>query len=122
MADGCGQVVLVEDDTGMREALERVLVAAGFGVSAFASAEAALQDRATLDANCLVLDIHLPGLSGFELYERLVGVGRKPAVVFITARDDALYQDRARRLGALDYLVKPFSGRALSEIVAKAFV
>lgn len=116
-----GPVVLVEDDVGMREALERVLVATGFLVTGFDSAESALQDRCTLDARCLVLDIHLPGLSGFEFYERLVGVGRKPPVIFITARDDALYQARAEQLGALAYLVKPFSGHALSGIVAKAF-
>ncbi|MEO8136439.1 MAG: response regulator [Betaproteobacteria bacterium] len=121
MAAGSGRVALVEDDAGMREALERVLVAAGFMVSAFSSAEAALLDRSTLDSDCLVLDIHLPGLSGFELYERLVAVGRKPPVIFITARDDPVHQDRARQLGALDYLVKPFSGRALSAIVSKAF-
>lgn len=120
MSVGQGQVVLVEDDVGMREALERVLVASGFVVSAFASAEAALQDGHTLDARCMVLDIQLPGLSGFEFCERLVALGGRPAVIFITARDDALQRSRAKHLGALDYLVKPFSGRALSALVAKA--
>lgn len=122
MATARGPVVLVEDDVGMREALERVLAATGFVVKGFDSAEAALQDRGTVDARCLVLDIHLPGLSGFEMYERFVAVGRRPAVIFITARDDALHQDRAAQLGALGYLVKPFLGRTLSAVVAKAFV
>ena len=91
-ATGRGLVVLVEDDVGMREAVQRVLAATGFVVTDFASSEAALQDCVTLDAHCLVLDIHLAGLSGFEMYERLVALGRKPAVIFITGRDEAINQ------------------------------
>ncbi|MEO8739246.1 MAG: response regulator [Casimicrobiaceae bacterium] len=116
-----GLVVLVEDDISMREAVERVLSATGFVVTSFDCAESALEDRTTLDACCVVLDVHLPGISGFEMYERLIAVGRKPAVIFITARDDVFTKDRATKLGALGYLVKPFSGRALSEVVAGAF-
>jgi FixJ family two-component response regulator len=113
-------VVVVEDDAGMRDAIHRVLEATGFAVTDFAAAEAALQDHATREAHCLVLDIHLPGISGFELYERLGELGSKPPVIFITARDDIRNQERAKQLGALDYLVKPFSGRALAAIVARA--
>ena len=104
----------------MRDAIHRVLQATGFAVTGFASAEAALQDHTTREAHCLVLDIHLPGISGFELYERLGETGSKPPVIFITARDDIRNQERAAQLGALDYLVKPFSGRALAAIVARA--
>ena len=85
------------------------------------SAEAALQDEATGKAHCLVLDIHLPGISAFQsYYERLGQTGSKPPVIFITARDDTRTQERAAQLGALDYLVKPFSGRALAATVARA--
>ncbi|MEO8303525.1 MAG: response regulator [Betaproteobacteria bacterium] len=122
MPDARGLVVLVEDDTGMRDAAERVLAATGFEVLGFDSAESALQDRATLDARCLVLDVHLPGISGFELYERLLAVGRKPAVVFISARDDTHTKVRSTQFGALAFLVKPFSGHTLCAVVAKAFV
>ena len=104
----------------MRDAIRRVLQATGFAVTGFASAEAALQDEATREAHCLVLDIHLPGISGFELYERLGELGSKPPVIFITARDDVRNQERAVQLGALDYLLKPFSGRVLAAIVARA--
>jgi len=116
-----GPVVLVEDDAGLREALERVLAATGFAVCGFGSAEAALGDRATTKARCLVLDIQLPGISGFELYERLATGDNEPAVVFITAHDLPVNHDRARQLGAIGYLIKPFSGRELAAIVAKAF-
>ena len=114
------QVVIVEDDEGMRDAIHRVLQASGLAVTGFASAEAALLDRATREAGCLVLDIHLPGISGFDLYERLAAAGSKPPVVFVSARDDARNRERAFQLGALSYLVKPFSSRALADIVARA--
>ena len=104
----------------MRDAIHRVLQATGFAVTGFASAEAALQNHATREAHCLVLDIHLPGISGFELYEQLGETGSKPPVIFITARDNIRNQERAAQLGALDYLVKPFSGRASAAIVARA--
>ena len=104
----------------MRDAIDRVLQATGFAVTAFPTAEEALQDRDTREAHCLVLDIHLPGISGFELYEQLGAMGSKPPVIFITARDDMRNQERAAQLGALDYLVKPFSGRALAAIVSRA--
>ena len=120
MTTGRKRVVIVEDDKGMRDAIHRVLEATGFAVAGFASAESALQDAGTRDAGCLVLDIHLPGISGFELYERLAAPGRRLPVVFITARDDARNRERAFQLGALSYLVKPFSSRALAEIVARA--
>jgi FixJ family two-component response regulator len=112
---------LVEDDLSMREAIERVLTAASFTVMAFESAEAALSDRTTLDAPCLVLDLHLPGLSGFEMYQRILDLGQSPPVIFITARDNATTRNRAVQYGALGYLVKPFSGHALSAVVARAF-
>jgi FixJ family two-component response regulator len=120
MTTGRGPVIVVEDDRGMRDAIHRVLQAAGFAVVGFATAEAALQDRGMREACCLVLDIHLPDVCGFELYERLGALGLKRPVIFITARDDMRNRERAVQLGAFDYLVKPFSGRALAAIVARA--
>ena len=117
---GQGRVVVVEDDAGMREATVRVLEATGFAVTGFASGEAALHDRGTVQACCLVLDIHLPDISGFDLYGRLGAMGSKSPVIFITARDDTRTRQRAIELGALDYLVKPFSGRELAAIVTRA--
>ena len=120
MTTGRRPVIVVEDDAGMRDAIYRVLDAAGFAVTGFATAEAALQDRSIRQACCLVLDIHLPDISGFELYERLGATGSRPPVIFITARDDARNHERAAQLGALGCLIKPFSGRALAAIVARA--
>ena len=103
----------------MREAIVRVLEATGFSVAGFATGEAALHDHTAVHARCLVLDIHLPDISGFDLFERLGALGSKSPVIFITAREDARTRERAVGLGALEYLVKPFSGRELAAIVTR---
>src|SRR5262245_44534165 len=84
-----GAIVVVEDDEGMRSAAQRVLNAAGFRAEAFASAESLLESGAADGAACMVLDIHLPGLSGFELCHEFVRTGTAyPPVIFITGHDD----------------------------------
>ena len=71
-------------------------------------------------ADCLVLDIHLPGMSGFELYRRLALAGKVMPAVFITARDEPAVRDEAERLGgAGSYLPKPFSGRDLLDAITQ---
>src|SRR5262249_5154151 len=86
-----------EDDASMSQAIERVLQAGGFAAVLFASAEAAL-DADAAAADGLVLDIHLPGMSGFELYRRLA-VDRALTVLFVTARDEPAVREEAEGLG-----------------------
>jgi FixJ family two-component response regulator len=113
-------VVLVEDDIGMRLALKRVLVIAGFNVEAFVSAEECLAEGAALNADCLVCDLHLPGASGFELSRHLTQVGSDVPVIFITAHDTEAVRGEAKRIGARGYLAKPFEGRVLVGVVSEA--
>jgi len=114
-------IVVVEDDDGMRRAFERVLNAAGFHALVFASAEALLQSSAADSAACLVLDIHLPGLSGFELRRELARLGAgQPPVIFITGQDEPSARDQAEALRAAAYLPKPFAGRTLVDAVTRA--
>ena len=115
-----GPIVVVEDDLAMREALERVLGAAGFSTAAFASGEALLDASAASGAACLVLDIHLPGLSGFELQRRLSETGFRRPVIFITAHDEPGSRVQAASLGAAAYLTKPFPGKELLQAVHAA--
>src|SRR5262245_1391206 len=115
-----GRIFVVEDDEGMRLALERLLLAGGYPVSTFASAEALLLSKARLTAGCLVLDVRLPGLSGPELHERLAEQGLHAPVIFMTAHDDAKTRERAQACGPVAYLQKPFAGRLLLEAVARA--
>jgi FixJ family two-component response regulator len=112
-----GKIVIVEDDPAMGEALQRLLSAAGFSVSRFLSAEDMLDSRVAAEAACLVVDVHLPGISGFELSRRLVQSGNRIRVVFITAHDDEQTRDEAIHAGAEAYFTKPFPGRQLIEVL-----
>jgi FixJ family two-component response regulator len=120
VADQHQSIVVVEDDPGMKKAIERLLRAAGFHPVSFTSAEELLQTRAADSAACLVLDIHLPGLSGLELARLLIGSGRAKPVIFITGQDETSLRDEALQLGCIDYFRKPFDGSALLEAIRKA--
>lgn len=113
-------VVVVEDDDGMRKALDRLLRAAGYQPLLFSSAEAFLGTATAHLAACLVLDIRLPGLSGLELHRRLAASGRVPPVIFITAQDDDAAREEARQLECLAYFRKPFEGVALLDAIRQA--
>ncbi|HEU4345941.1 MAG TPA: response regulator [Candidatus Binatia bacterium] len=113
-------VVVVEDDAGMRKALERLLRVAGYQTALFSSAEAFLDSTETDLAACLVLDIHLPGLSGLELQRRLAASGRHSPAIFITAQDDEAARDEARQLKCSAYFRKPFEGAALLAAIQRA--
>ena len=120
MIDQHPAIVVVEDDAGMRKAIERLLHAAGLHAVLFPSAEALLETDAADSAGCLVLDIHLPGLSGFDLRRRMVASGHNTPVIFITAVDEAPALDEARQLGCIAYFRKPFEGKALLESIRGA--
>jgi FixJ family two-component response regulator len=114
MAMGGGRrVLVVEDDEGMREAMESLLDAAGFATAAYASAEALLAGDAVEHALCVISDIKLPAMSGLELLTELRGRGAQPPVIVITAHDSPCVRDEAERRGAAAYLAKPFPGSAL---------
>jgi FixJ family two-component response regulator len=113
-------IVVVEDDASMSQAIERILRAGGFAARTFDSAEAALEAGVAAASDCLVLDISLPGMSGFDLYRRLASAGEHLPAIFITAHDEPAIREEAERLGARSYLPKPFSGRSLLEAVTRA--
>ena len=113
-------VCVVDDDLSVLRALERLLRASAFAVATFGSAEAYLQSEHRATARCLVLDVHLTGLSGLELQERLAAAGARTPIVFISAWDDAAARDRARRAGAVCYLQKPFDDATFLGAVSRA--
>ena len=104
---------LVDDDAAVCRALALLLRTTGFSVEAFPSAEAFLGAPHAPPPDCLLLDVHLGGLSGFDLLERLVTMGVSIPAVFITGRDDVSTRERAQRMGAAGYLQKPFDAHAL---------
>lgn len=112
----------MEDDASMRQAIERILRTAGFQSILFASAEAALESGVAPAADCLVLDIQLPGMSGFDLYSQMATVGKQPPAIFITAHDEPAMRERAERLGGKSFHPKPFSGRTLLDAINQAML
>ncbi len=119
MADRLMTVAVVDDDAGIRRALERLLRVAGFAPATYASAEEFLDSPERLGADCLVLDIHLGGMSGFDLRCRLAERGEVPPIVFVTAHENPEYPLRARQSGSV-LLAKPVPGQLLLDAVRAA--
>jgi FixJ family two-component response regulator len=110
-------VILVEDDAGLRAALERMLRTAGFEAQGYADAEAALADHSVDWADCLVIDVGLPALSGFDLLQMLRARGVTAPAVVISAQDEQRLRREAERRGAEHFLAKPFLGSALLRLL-----
>ena len=108
-------IAVIDDDLSFRKAIRRLLSLWGFRVDSFASAEAFLQQPAR--AHCLVLDLHLGGMSGLELQARLVDEGRQVPIVFVTATEDPVIRRIALAAGAAAYLQKPCDDRRLLEVL-----
>ena len=113
-------IVVVEDDAGVSKALERLLNAEGFRVETFSSAESLLASGTARDAACLILDVNLPGLSGFDLCKRLVAMEACGPAIFITAYDTSAYRREAQDARAVAFFTKPVAGRHLIASVRKA--
>lgn len=104
----------------MLQSIERLLKAYKFQTASFASAEAFLDASASSAATCLVLDIHLGGMSGIELRRRLTASGSDLPVIFISAVDDEAVHGMAMEAGCVAYLRKPFLGAHLIGAINKA--
>ena len=113
-------VVVVDDNPGFLSSVVRLLSVHGFDTRAFNSAEAVLESDAAQAAQCLLVDIHLGGLSGIELRRRLVASGCNCPVIFMTAVDDDAKRIEAMRTGAIAYLKKPFAPPLLLDAITKA--
>lgn len=120
MADRMLEIVIVEDDASMRQAIERILKTADYDARWYESAEEAIEVDVPMIADCLIFDIQLPGMSGFDLFRTLARSGKPAPTIFITAHDEQNMRAEAERLGAASYLTKPFSGKALLSAIAAA--
>src|SRR5262245_65454229 len=78
-------ISIVDDDKSFREATRRLMRLMGYGVSLFASAEDFLQSERVADSSCLIVDMHMPGLSGTELQQHLIAKGNSTTIIFISA-------------------------------------
>jgi FixJ family two-component response regulator len=103
-------ITIVDDDDSVRESLARLVRSVGFTVMVFGSAEEFLSAGQGLNADCLILDIRMPGMSGLELQRELSASDRDLPVIFITAHgSDPEVRARALGAGAVDYLIKPLN-------------
>lgn len=113
-------IALVDDDPSVRRALDRLLSSAGFSVRTFASGAELLESGFAAEADCLLVDVHLVGMSGFELVERLRERGVRATALFMTAHDSEKTRELAVAAGSLAYLRKPFDANALLDALKDA--
>jgi FixJ family two-component response regulator len=108
-------IAIVDDDTSVRRALQRLVESAGYTVATFASAREFLEWLPQGQAACLVLDVHMDGMSGFDLQQRLA-----VPVIFVTAHDDALTLDRIKKSRAAGHLRKPIDAKEVLNAIRGA--
>ena len=120
MADAKPIVFVVDDDESVRASLKLLIESSGYRVVTFKSAEDFLDSGLWESPCCLILDIRLPGMSGFKLQEHLVKLQTRIPVIFITGHDSYRMEDEAMRLGAIAYLRKPFDEQCLLDAIQLA--
>ena len=116
------KIFIVDDDPAVLKAQARVLREEGWSVETFESAEAFLARQGGTAEGCLVLDVTMPGLDGFELQRRLAESRRSLPIVFVTGYGDIPMSVRAIKAGATDFLTKPVHSDALIAAVRDAIL
>ena len=113
-------VFVIDDDASVRDSLKNLLESVGLHAELFDSAQAFLDFRRPDLASCLVLDVRLPGLTGLEFQNELLKLGISLPIIFITGHGDIPMSVRAMKLGAVEFLTKPFRDQDLLEAVRVA--
>lgn len=111
------KIYVVDDDESVCRALKTLLMTFEFEVTTFNSAKSFFDAVPNEKPGCLVLDIHMPGLDGWEMQKQILASGSDRPVIFISAekRDNAA--DRALKVGAVGFLQKPFDGQSLVDLI-----
>ena len=122
MAERDPLVVVVEDDTSVREALVRLLDAGGFAATGHATAEDFLAAEADPRTGCFILDIRMPGMGGLALFQRLRESHAACPVVFLTGHGDIPMAVKAVQEGAFEFLTKPVDETVLLDAVQQALL
>lgn len=115
---GVKLIYVVEDDEAVRNSVRALLEALGYSARLFVSAEDFMEQTGGKDGHCLVLDHHLPGMSGIELLEKLRAQGIDTPAIIVTGNGPIL-PDRAGRAGAIAVLRKPLAAEPLAEWLEK---
>jgi FixJ family two-component response regulator len=115
-------VDVIDDDSGFLKSVARLLTVHGITTRTFDSAEAFLNANNAQTTTCLLLDIHLGGISGIELQRRLVATGSTCPIIIMTANDDDNTRKEAMDMGCIAYLRKPFSSHLLLDAISTATI
>lgn len=110
-------ISIVDDDQFVRESLKRLMKSLGYSVSDFPSAVEFLESPTLANTACLIADIHMPGMTGVELYGKLTEAGHAIPTIIITAYPDDSVRERALNDGVVCYLTKPIRERDLINCV-----
>lgn len=113
-------VFIIDDDRGMRQAIQDLVESVGLRAESFATGEEFLSRKRTGDPSCLVLDVRLPQMSGLDFQRRLAETGVQIPIIFITAHGDIPMSVRALKSGAVEFLTKPFRDQDLLDAIQLA--
>jgi len=113
-------VAIVDDEEGIRKALSRLLRASGLDAESYANGQEFLDAAAEHRPDCVVLDLHMPGMSGLQVLRKLKAAGQRLSIVVITAHDEPETRERCIDAGACAYLRKPLEDRLLLNAISAA--
>ena len=113
-------VLIIDDDSRMRAAMQRLLKTVGLHSESFATPKDFLQHKLPDGPSCLVLDVRLPGMSGLDLQSKLNEAGIEIPIIFITGHGDIPMTVKAMKSGAVEFLTKPFRDQDLIDAIQQA--
>ena len=113
-------VFIIDDDRGMRQAIQDLVESVGLRAESFANGQEFLSGKGANSPSCLVLDVRLPQMSGLDLQRQLADAGMQIPIIFITAHGDIPMSVRALKSGAVEFLTKPFRDQDLLDAIQQA--
>ena len=119
MSSAAPLIAVLDDEEKMRVALRRLLCLRGYRVAEFESGPELLEACAEKTIGCIILDLHMPKVNGFDVLEELAQHPDAPPVIVITGHDQAGNAERVTRLGARVYFTKPVDGAQLLQAIAE---
>lgn len=114
------KIFIIDDDESVREAMKNLIQHLGYDTEAFASAEDCLDCGHIADAACLISDVQMPGMTGFELHRRLLADGYRIPVIFMSGHPGEARRAATMGAGAIGFLDKPIDVRRLTDCLNKA--
>jgi FixJ family two-component response regulator len=113
-------VSIVDDDAWARDGIRDLVLSLGYRALTFASAQQFIDSGCIGATSCLITDLQMPGLNGFDLQQRLQTAGHRTPIIFVTAYPEERHRARALNAGAIAFLTKPFDEQSLVDSLAVA--